>query len=473
VAVEKELHRTAEELSTAVKEVKDKLGHVKKEAADMLVAAEEHLSIEVEKLESPLRYGGTANATFIEGWVPSSRMDGLELTLTRTVGDAYHMEVLDDGKVRPQAHGHGEAHVAEVANDGGQPVEEPPEEGTEGSEDAKAKAHEAEDDDVEPPVLLRNPTWALPYEMLVTEVSTPSYKELDPSVFMFITFPLFFGMMMGDIAYGLLTAVGAYIVGGKVRNVAVKKVASMLFVSGVLSIVWGFIYGEFFGFELYGHKGLLYHHDLYIAALDIYLPINRFDEAMLLIKVCLYLGIIHLISGLIIGFYNERITHGSVHAFLAKGSWIMILIGGTIAVSIALAGTVDWGDPGFLLGMILLIGGIVALVVGEGPIGILHVPGILSNVLSYIRIFALGLAAVGIALTFNQIAAPMWEQGGAMAVMAILVGVMGHLLNLFLGILGPVMHSLRLHYVEWMTKFYTGGGAAYKPFGRTRKYTEA
>jgi len=139
-----------------------------------------------------------------------------------------------------------------------------------------------------------------------------------------------------------------------------------------------------------------------------------------------------------------------------------------------LAGAQFSGNIAYMAGAALLLGGIAALVAGEGAVGILHVPGILSNVLSYIRIFALGLSSVGIAITFNTIAAPSWSSGTAVGyAVAIFIAVLGHLLNLFLGLLGPTMHSLRLHYVEWMTKFYTGGGVPYRPFGRPRRYSEA
>jgi V/A-type H+-transporting ATPase subunit I len=152
---------------------------------------------------------------------------------------------------------------------------------------------------------------------------------------------------------------------------------------------------------------------------------------------------------------------------------MMILLGGFVVVSLYLKGETSMGDPVFAVGALVLLGGLGALLAGEGPVGLLHVPNLLSNVLSYIRIFALGLAGAGIAITFNSIAGPAWSSGTAVGYIGgLLIGVLGHLLNIFLSILGPTMHSLRLHYVEWMTKFYTGGGVPYRPFGRARRYTE-
>ena len=463
---------TRSELEGALKGVEERLSRLKASAADMLVAAEEHLSIEVEKLESPLRFGGTRNATIIEGWVPANRLGDLERTLEGAAGTAFHIEELED--VIPGTHATTAAPpTAEVANDGGEPVADPSVDAYGGSGAAK-KAVETPQHD-EPPVMLHNPARVAPYEMLVTEVSTPSYWEIDPSRFMIFTFPLFFGMMLGDIAYGIIIAVGGYILVKRTRNAAIRKVSEMLSISGAVSIAFGVVFGEAFGFVLYGHpSGLLWDHDLYVAALGLYLPIDRFEEAMLLIKLCIYLGIGHLLLGLAIGFYNERVVHGALHAFLHKGSWMLILVGGAMTVTQYLAGAQFSGNIAYMAGAALLLGGIAALVAGEGAVGILHVPGILSNVLSYIRIFALGLSSVGIAITFNTIAAPSWSSGTAVGyAVAIFIAVLGHLLNLFLGLLGPTMHSLRLHYVEWMTKFYTGGGVPYRPFGRPRRYSEA
>ena len=453
-----------EGLDRSIEGVEERLARIRDAAWDVLVAAEEHLSIEVEQLESPLRFGGTANSTIIEGWVPVPRMGDLVRALDGAAGEAYHLEVLED----EVAGGHGLA-GARVANDDGEPVAD----GAGGAGDPRAPAG-GDEGQVEPPVLLNNPPIVAPYEMLVTEVATPSYREMDPSAFMVLTFPLFFGMMMGDIAYGALTAVGGFIVYRRSRNASIRKVAQMLAISGAASIAFGSIYGEAFGFPLYGHPhGLLWAHDLYMPALGLFLPIDRFEEAMLLIRVCLYIGIAHLMLGLSIGLYNERVSHGTLHAFLSKGSWMMILLGGFVVVSLSLKGAGGMGDPLFVTGAVVLLGGLVALMAGEGPVGLLHVPNLLSNVLSYIRIFALGLSGAGIAITFNSIAAPAWSSGTAMGYIgALLIGAMGHLLNIFLSILGPTMHSLRLHYVEWMTKFYTGGGVAYRPFGRTRRYTE-
>ena len=114
---------------------------------------------------------------------------------------------------------------------------------------------------------------------------------------------------------------------------------------------------------------------------------------------------------------------------------------------------------------VLLIG-IVLLYLGEGIQGIVELPSIFSNMLSYMRLGALGLAGVGLAIVINEkLTMPFIEKGGIYIVIGILIFTIGHAINIALGLIGPFLHSLRLHYVEFFSKFYKGGGLRYEPFG--------
>jgi V/A-type H+-transporting ATPase subunit I len=450
-----------EEVELNIKRIRDVHG-------DSLLAAEEQLSIEVEKMESPLRCGATANVTFTEGWVPSSKLSDLELGLRKAIEDNYHIEVLTDEDAF-------EGHEKAVAADGGEP---------DGSD---------EDDHHEPaaetPVMLRNPKSVMVHEDLIELVSRPRYDEVDPALFMFITFPIMFGMMVGDLGYGITFIFAGWWLlrlespkgwfGMKWKGVGITEGAArtrmikMIMFSGVVTAIWGFLYGEAYGFELYGTHGLLTHESLYVVPLDLWLPISRLEEASFMLELCIYIGVIHLLLGLMIGFANEKGRHGAGHAFLAKGSWMFIIIGGLMFFVIFLGSDpVDWGDTALLAGAGAMILGIVLLLAGEGMFGVLELPSILSNILSYTRLFAIGLSSLGIALAFNTIVGQMWAGGVAGMIGGAIIFFLGHLVNLFLALLAPSLHALRLHYVEWMTKFFEGGGVPYEPFGRERIYTE-
>ena len=452
-------------VNTSLEEVELDIKRIRKIHGDTLVAAEEHLSIEVEKAESPLRCGGTPNALFMEGWLPAKRLSHLRKTLDSAVGDAYHVEVIYEEEERARE-------AAEVAADGGEEEDGAEEEGDHHEDVVK-----------DTPVMLRNPEGVKVHEFLVGLVSTPRYDEIDPSIFMYLTFPVLFGIMVGDIGYGIAFILagmwlkrtrwkGVGIATGKTR----LRLTQMIQVAGGVTILFGILFGELFGFELFGSHGIIWPHYLYVPALELYLPINRLEEAMLMIKLCVYIGMFHILLGLAIGFANEAKHHGALHAFLAKGSWWLILIGGFIIFKLYFSGAaMGTDDPATMLGLIMLLAGILMLLAGEGMGGVLELPGIVSNIMSYTRLFAIGLSSLGIAMTFNnlgEMVANMGDGGVIAAIFGVIVAVLGHTINMFLALLAPSLHALRLHYVEWMTKFYTGGGTPYEPFGRERKYTE-
>jgi len=456
-------------VESSLKEVELDIDKIRKVHGDSLLAAEEHLSIQVEKVESPLRSGATPNVLFTEGWVPSRRLSELELGLSKAVGDAFHIEVLTDEDVRGHSHA--------VAADGGDP------DGTEGEDEEHA------DPIAETPVLLRNPQAVKVHEDLIDLVSKPRYDEIDPALFMFVTFPIMFGMMVGDIGYGVAFMLVGWMLlamegprgfaGKRWKGIGIfvgeqrTRMIKMIMLSGFVTAVWGFLYGEAFGFELYGTHGIMTDKSLFIASIDLWLPISRLEEASFLLVLCIYIGVLHLLLGLALGFINERGSHGLGHAFFAKGSWFFIVIGGFVFFEIYLtAEDPDLGAPVMVGSIVALFLGIVFLLIGEGMGGVLELPGILSNILSYTRLFAIGLSSLGIALAFNSIVALLWDAGVGGMVGGAVIFFLGHLVNLFLALLAPSLHALRLHYVEWMTKFFKGGGVPYAPFGRKRVYTE-
>jgi V/A-type H+-transporting ATPase subunit I len=164
---------------------------------------------------------------------------------------------------------------------------------------------------------------------------------------------------------------------------------------------------------------------------------------------------------------------------------MMILIGGVLLIAKVMPALMSkspmqTGDMIFLAGAGLMIIGVILLIKGEGFISILELPTLLSNVLSYSRILAIGLSSAGIALAVNTMSMDLFIRpkdvllggGIVLALAGVLILFIGHLINLLLGILGPGIHSLRLQYVEFFTKFYEGGGTKYLPFGHKRKYTE-
>jgi V/A-type H+-transporting ATPase subunit I len=194
------------------------------------------------------------------------------------------------------------------------------------------------------------------------------------------------------------------------------------------------------------------------------------EDIPILLIVSALIGVLHLNLGFIIGFRNEAISHGIKVAVFEKISWIVLQLGIGIFVLAKLGYIPAAGEAS---GIVIAVLGVVMLLIGEGGAAILELPSILSNTLSYTRLAAIGLSSVGIAFAINEIVTKMmFPKGGIFLILGIILLLVGHTVNTVLGIIAPGLHSLRLQYVEFFTKFYEGGGRKFNPFGYDRKYTE-
>jgi V/A-type H+-transporting ATPase subunit I len=398
-----------------------------------VLASIEELSIEANKAETPLRFGTGRHAFVVDGWIPVKDLARVKSELA--ANETGSVEVLDVG--------------FEPAVD-------------------------------EPPIKLSNPKGARPMEMLIEMFSLPKYNEVDPTALMLITFPIFYGLMLGDWGYGIvlvaLSISGAFkdLMGRLGMAGGAPGLNKILLYCGITSIAFGLVYDEFFGFELF--HGWHIHFEF----LGVSFPVYRAEESMVgaMLMFCVFIGVAHLLLGYAIGLYNVRAEHGLRTAILEKGGWILTLIGLVMFAVVALPNLLSGVGLPFdnmimLSGIVLLVAGIIMTATVEKINGVLELPGLASNLLSYTRIFAIGLSSIGIALAFNEkMAMPAIEGGGAGIAVGVLILIMGHALNIGLGIIGPLIQSLRLHYVEFFTKFYKGGGVKFNPLSIRRKYTK-
>lgn len=302
------------------------------------------------------------------------------------------------------------------------------------------------------PTFYDNPRLVKPFEFIMGLVRPPKYMEIDPSPLIAFFFPLFFGIMVGDIGYGLLILSLSLAVIKKFGNIQwLRDLARILAVSSIPAIFFGFVFGEFFG-DLGEKMGLL--HPLHVFGISM----NRMEAIIPMLVLTISIGVFHVFLGLIIGLMNA-ITVGS-KKHIAEKAGMLGALSGVIAI-ICCAG-------GFLPQVALYPAGLVflasmaALLYGGGIFGTIELVSALGNMLSYARLMAIGMASVVLAIVANEFAGTL----GILAV-GLTAAVLLHAMNLVLAMFSPSIHALRLHMVEFFTKFYEGGGTQYTPFSRS------
>jgi V/A-type H+-transporting ATPase subunit I len=519
----RELQSRRKKLHSRLETVQGELEEVKLDAAGFLLAAEERLSIEVQKTEAPLTFATTKNAFVAEGWIPTARYGDFVADLTDAVGDHVEIQRLEDAEfnrhggeeLREQYTGEG----TPAAADGGKEAK------ADGGKEAKADGGSIVMKNDDPPVIQDNPSVVKPFEVLVQAVGRPKYTEFDPTLLVFLTFPAFFGFMIGDLGYGIIyTGIGYYLY-SKFESPAFKSMGGITIAAGVFTMLFGILYGEIFGLHQLG-EWIFGGHPPIEKGLS---PATS-EWALAWLFVSVLIGIAHLNVGWILDFVENLEFHDFKHALYESGSWLLMVNGlwiwilsdvvrGTapefIYTTFSSEGVIALGFSGFpavvgWAGLAVFALGLALLVIGE-PVEAIEFLNVLVNVLSYTRIAAVLLAKAGMAFTVNLLFFGVYvdSKGGwhfgvdgmptipagsdsvmyhgyevteimfgglvhggvALLLVGLLVLVIGHALVLALGVTSAGLQTVRLEYVEFFGKFYEGGGTEYEPFGYERRYT--
>jgi V/A-type H+-transporting ATPase subunit I len=317
--------------------------------------------------------------------------------------------------------------------------------------------YESPNADEEFPVLLDNPMIVRPLEMITEQYSLPNSRAIDPNLIMTPFFVMFFGMMVSDAGYGIVLAIitALALIALKPEG-GMKKMMGLLCLGGISTFIWGALFGGWFGVSLTP------------------LWFNPLDNPLMMLIFCLILGVIQLYVGMGLQAYKNIRAGKYLDALFDQGLWYLLLTG---LIMMAL--------PGFaVIGKFMSIGGAVGLVATQGRtkqgiisklvsgvLSLYNVTGFLGDVLSYSRLFALGLATGVIGTVVNSMATML---GGSIIgnIFMVFFLILGHSFNIAINVLGAYVHSSRLQYVEFFGKFFEGDGKPFMPFRTLSKYTK-
>ncbi len=341
-------------------------------------------------------------------------------------------------------------------------------------EEAFAVSVESEPADEElAPVKLRNNAFCYPAETITEMYALPTAQDIDPTPITSFFYYFFFGMMLADAGYGLLLALGSWFLMHKCRpETAMRRNLKLFFYCGVSTTLWGLVFGSFFGDAVAVISEHFFGHRVALPALlD---PMN--GDAVQLLILSILLGFVQILVGLGTKFYILWKNGERLSAVFDVGFWITTLLG----IALFVLG-MTLLPPVKIVGAVLAIASAVGLVATQGRsakgvmklfsglASLYDITGYVSDLLSFSRLMALGLTSAAMAAVFNLLGT-MAGKGVVGLLVLLIIFPVGHAVNFGLNALGAYVHTLRLQYVELFSKFYEGGGRAFKPFAIPSKY---
>jgi V/A-type H+/Na+-transporting ATPase subunit I len=366
----------------------------------------EMLSVEAERAGISASFKKTDSTFIIEGWIVKGRLGQLRDSLNRVAKGRFMLDELETDELAP--------------------------------------------------TLVRRPEFLKPFDFLVSFVDIPRSDEIDPTWIFIITFPIFYGLMVSDVGYGLMSLLLATLV-TRITNPddLVCNTAKIWQMCSIFIILFGFLSNQYFGLQL----------NQYFTSFQ---GFDWLKDLTTILAVGIVMGITQVTLGLAFGFVNQY-RKGHVKHAISKITSAVFLLAGTVAIAGTFFGLVGYGIT--VAAAAASIAGALATVALSGMDAV-EMASLISNPLSYARLMGFGLASIMIGLLIDIVFTPSLSSGILVFSLTAVIFILLHFMNMILGIFEGSVQAVRLNFVEFFSKFYEGGGVRFSPFGYKRRYTK-
>ena len=405
-------------ISERLEEINKQLAEAAKKRAELDMAADAY-AIERDRAQGDAALSVSEYAYVLDGWARADRLDDIKAAI-ESVTDAYYMDTRD-------------------------PL-----------------------DDETPPSVTRNSKLIEPFEVITEMYALPSYRGMDAAAVMAPFYFLFFGMMLSDFGYGMLLFIGGMLYTKYLKPMgSTAKLVKVITYGGLSTMLCAPFIGTFFGMEW---------NDIFSTTI-FPLLFDPMTDVMPMMLLSCGLGLVHMYAGIIAKMYMCFRDGDWQSAIFDQLSWMLLLTGLVLlfaapAIKTAALVLIILGG-----GMLLLFSGRSAknpiIRLGKGFSALYNITGYLSDILSYVRIFALGLVSGAMGMVFNLIGGLLYKAFGGLGVPGVIIGlviagfllIVLHLFSLFINTLGAFAHTARLQFIEFFGKFYEADGVRFKPLG--------
>ncbi len=393
-------------LTNNISTIKHRLNLIKKHSLVKLLSYKEMLSIELSKANASLIFKKTDSTAVVEGWIPKKKEQLLKAQIEKELKNNVLVETLKDDELAP--------------------------------------------------TLINHPKFLRSFDYMIEFFSLPRSDEINPSLIFIISFPIFYGFMISDVGYGIMSLILSTLIKKKTDpNGLMYNTATLWQLNSVSAMFFGFLSNQYLGMPF----------NQYFTSFQ---GINWFTDISYIAVISIIFGLIQVLLGLVFGFINEYKHHKKKLAFAKLTSFALVLFG-TFAIAGGLFGALPYTFT--LISTVLAIISLVATLILSGERA-LEVIDLISHTLSYMRIMGFGLASVIIAFLIDFAFTPKLSDGALVFILYLVIFLLLHILNMIVSIFEGLVQGLRLNFVEFFTKFYEGGGIKFKPFSYKRVYTK-